>query len=323
MEKNMTDKKFGRLEKLNLRDYWEREDTHFTPWLAEEENIALLGDTIGIELEVQDQEARVGPFRADILCRNTSDDTLVLIENQLEKTDHTHLGQLMTYGAGLDAVNLVWIVESFTEEHRAALDWLNRITDDTFHFFGLEVELWSIGGSVAAPKFNLVAKPNDWSKTVKEAAEATRSKLSPWRQQQVEFWAAFGARLTNLGAAFKAPKPYPSLWITYGLGRAGSALTVTFTQSDACIGIEVNNREHPTWYPQLIRETQAIEDELGFSLKWEERPDKKFAQITICKSSNMTDVGGWPDMHDWMIGQMQEIDKVFRPRLKVLTDDNA
>jgi hypothetical protein len=98
---------------------------------------------------------------------------------------------------------------------------------------------------------------------------------------------------------------------------------VMFTQSDACIGVEVNNREHPTWFPQLTREAQAIEDELGFSLVWEERPDKKFAQITISKSSNMTDVDGWPDMHDWMIGQMQEIDKVFRPRLKALTDDNA
>ena len=166
----MKTKPLGRLEKVDLREYWKREDTHFTPWLAQEENISLLGDTIDMELEVQGQEANVGPFRADVLCRNTADDTLVLIENQLERTDHTHLGQLITYAAGLDAVTLVWVVQRFTEEHRAALDWLNRITDDDFHFFGLEIELWQIGDSVAAPKFNLVAKPNDWSKSVRDAA---------------------------------------------------------------------------------------------------------------------------------------------------------
>ncbi len=134
----MTTRPLGRLEEVDLRSCWKQEAAHFTPWMAEEENIALLGKTIGMELEVKEQEANVGPFRADILCRNTADNTMVLIENQLEKTDHNHLGQLMTYAAGLDAVTLIWVVERFTEEHRAALDWLNRITDDGFYFFGLD-----------------------------------------------------------------------------------------------------------------------------------------------------------------------------------------
>jgi len=96
----------------------------------------------------------------------------VLIENQLERTDHTHLGQLLTYASGLEAVTIVWIAERFTEEHRSTLDWLNKITDESFRFFGLEVELWRIGNSPAAPKFNLVSKPNEWSHSVAQAARA-------------------------------------------------------------------------------------------------------------------------------------------------------
>ena len=128
--------KLGRLEKVDdIRgEVWQTEDKHFTPWLAEDENISLLGDAIGLSLEVEAQEQAVGPFRADILCRDIADDSWVLIENQLERTDHTHLGQLMTYASGLKAVTIVWIAKKFTEEHRSSLDWLNEITDDSFNF---------------------------------------------------------------------------------------------------------------------------------------------------------------------------------------------
>ena len=135
-------KQLGRLEKIkNIRDIWDTEDRDFTPWLAEEGNISLLGEAIGLSLEVEAQEKSVGPFRADILCKDTADDSWVLIENQLERTDHKHLGQLMTYASGLKAVTIVWISTNFTEEHRSSLDWLNQITDDSFNFFGLEIEL--------------------------------------------------------------------------------------------------------------------------------------------------------------------------------------
>lgn len=112
----------GRLEKVELREVWKTEASDFTPWLAQEQNIELLGETIGIDLEVEAQEKNVGPFRADILCKDTLTDNWVLIENQLERTDHTHLGQLLTYAAGLNAVTIVWIAERFTDEHRATLD---------------------------------------------------------------------------------------------------------------------------------------------------------------------------------------------------------
>ncbi len=153
--------KLGRLEAVDPREIWKSEAGDFTPWLAQEENLSLLGDTIGIEMELEAKEKDVGPFRADVLCKDIATGHWVLIENQLEKTDHTHLGQLLTYAAGLQAVTIIWVAVKFTEEHRAALDWLNEITDESINFFGLEVELWRIGESPVAPKFNVVSQPNE------------------------------------------------------------------------------------------------------------------------------------------------------------------
>ena len=138
----------GRLKQVELRNIWENEAQHFTPWLAAEENLSVLADTLDMELELKDQEMDVGQFRADILCKNADGGSWVLIENQLERTDHRHLGQLLTYAAGLHAVTICWIAENFTEEHRATLDWLNEITDGRFQFFGLEIEVWKIGNSL-------------------------------------------------------------------------------------------------------------------------------------------------------------------------------
>ena len=171
----MTKQSLGRLAPVDLREVWESEALDFTPWLAQPENMTLLGKAIGIELEVETQEKSVGPFRADILCKDTTTGDWVLIENQLERTDHTHLGQLLTYAAGLEAVTVVWVAGRFTDEHRAALDWLNAITAPTYAFFALEVELWRIDDSPVAPKFNVVSKPNDWSKTLKQAASAAQN----------------------------------------------------------------------------------------------------------------------------------------------------
>lgn len=144
-----------------------------TPWLAQAENLELLGETLGLELEFEAQERNVGAFRADILCKDTADDSWVLIENQLEKTNHSHLGQLITYAAGLDAVTIVWLARKYTEEHRAALDWLNGNTDRGINFFGLEIEVWRIGDSPPAPKFNVISKPNDWSRQAAIRAKET------------------------------------------------------------------------------------------------------------------------------------------------------
>ncbi len=141
---------------MELRKAWDRESEDFTPWLAKPENIELLGEELGLDLEVEAQEKNVGPFRADILCKDTANGDWVLIENQLEKTDHTHLGQLLTYAAGLQAVTIVWVAERFCDEHRAALDWLNELTPKN------SVLRWKSNlriGNRGRAEFNIVRSP--------------------------------------------------------------------------------------------------------------------------------------------------------------------
>jgi hypothetical protein len=195
----------GRLEKVDLRKAWVSESSGFTPWLAQSENLKLLGEAIGLELELEAQEKEVGPFRADLLCKVTQSDSWVLIENQLEMTDHRHLGQILTYAAGLKAVTIVWVAQTIREEHRAALDWLNSVTTEQINFFGLEIELWKIGESPFAPKFNVVSKPNNWSKRVTEGVE--KIELSETRSLQLAFWTAFRQFVEAKGSKLRLSKP--------------------------------------------------------------------------------------------------------------------
>ena len=171
----------GSLKKVDLRDFWEDEARDFTPWLAQQENLTLLGETIGMELELVGREQKVGGFKVDILAKDLLTDRYVVIENQLEKTNHGHLGQLLTYASGYEAIAVVWIANYMCEEHRKALDWLNEKTVEDLGFFGLEIELWKIGQFEPAPKFNIVAQPNNWARHVKPigagSSEPTETKL--------------------------------------------------------------------------------------------------------------------------------------------------
>ena len=166
------EKELGCLESVDVRSVWEHEANQFTPWLAEPRNLNALGEALQIDLELEAQEVQVGPFRADILAKNTADETLVLVENQMGKTDHRHLGQVLTYAAGLKASTVVWLATSFSEEHKAALDWLNSFSNDSVRFFGVVIELWQIGNSLPAPQFHVVCQPNEWGKSIQKEATA-------------------------------------------------------------------------------------------------------------------------------------------------------
>ena len=218
----------GRLKRVELRDIWTSEAADFTPWLGRSENLAVLSETLGLELELEAQEQSVGPFRADLLCKDLDTDTWVLVENQLERTDHVHLGQLLTYASGLNAVVIVWIAAKFTDEHRSTLNWLNEITDERFRFFGLEVELWAIGDSLAAPKFNVVSQPNNWSRSVQRAARAIDdSQLSERKLLLRRYWEGFHTALDDQkGPVSGNRKAQPQNWMHYNIGRAGFRLGV-------------------------------------------------------------------------------------------------
>ena len=221
----------ARLEKIKLRDIWKSESQDFTPWLAQAENIAILSEEINIDLEVQAKEKSVGPFKADILCKNTLDSTWVLVENQLEKTDHTHLGQLLTYAVGLHAVTIIWIAESFTEEHRAALDWLNEHTPESINFFGIQIELYKIGDSKVAPKFNIICKPNNWSRIVSEAARGiANEQVSDLKLLQRDYWQVLMDHISQNSKLIKAVKALPQHWSTFPIGRS-NFVNVAFVNS--------------------------------------------------------------------------------------------
>jgi hypothetical protein len=319
----------SQLQKVDIRAVWTNEAQDFTPWLAEEQNIDLLADTIGLDLEVEAQEKDVGPFRADILCKDTATGNWVLIENQLERTDHCHLGQLITYAAGLKAVTIVWIASRFSDEHRAAIDWLNEITDGDFNFFGLEVEVWKIGESAAAPKFNLACTPNNWTQTVTQAKKnVEQGPLSSTRQLQLEFWTTFCAFVLDRETVIKPTKPLPQLWMNISIGRAGFALvTVASTQDSESanpdshqlrVELVMQDGFAKNYFRQLETAKAAIEAEFGAPLIWAESPEKKQSKIFVKKSVDFNTREQWPGYHEWLLRNLEKFHGVFAKRVKQL-----
>jgi hypothetical protein len=311
----------GKLEKIDLREIWRTEAQDFTPWLAQEGNMAILSDTLGLDLEVEAQERNVGPFRADILCKDLDDNSWVLIENQLERTDHNHLGQLLTYASGLTAVTIIWIAAQFTEEHRAALDWLNEITDEKFQFFGLEVELWRIGDSPAAPKFNVVSKPNQWSRSISKASKRIESEVvTNFRQMQLDYWTAFSAQLE--GHPFlRRRKPYPQHWHSFSLGRSGFNLAALLNSREQTVGVELYiDSDDPKAHFHLLKNDQAqIEAEIGAPLEWRELPAKRACRVLLFRpNSDFTNKADWPEQQAWLQTHAEKFHQAFANRVRLL-----
>lgn len=319
----MSQQLLGRLHRVELRDIWQSESSDFTPWLAREENLAVLGETLGLDLELEAQERSVGPFRADILCKDIGSNAWVLIENQLERTDHGHLGQLLTYASGLEAVTIVWIAARFTEEHRSTLDWLNKITDDTFRFFGLEVELWRIGDSPAAPKFNLVSKPNDWSRSVAQAARAIDdTELSDVRSTQVAYWEALNPVLDRLrGPVSGNRKPQPQSWMNYPVGRSEFSLGAVMVRPKRQVRAElyISSKDAKPYLYLLQEQRDAIEAELGYEVEWDDLPSRRDTRVTVVlPDTDPEDRRDWPRQHEWLAKRLNDFHRVFASRVRQL-----
>ena len=309
--------KFGRLEKVELRDFWYKEDRDFTPWLAKPENIEILSESIGIELEVQSQEQNVGPFRADILCSDINDNHFVLIENQLERTDHTHLGQLMTYAAGLDAVTIIWISPRFTEEHRAALDWLNRITDETFKFFGIEIELYRIGDSLAAPMFNVVSKPNDWSKSVKKTASSqTISEIGLLRR---EYWQALKEFTQKNGSRLNikvSDKSYSSGVYKFGSSNFGITLSLPPRTSIIRVYFWVYGNNYQEKFEKLKENCSSrLVEEFGSNVEWRNPDNINWAEIAISREADIANKEDWLNQFQWLQTTAEKLANFFKPEI--------
>ncbi|MDF0603314.1 hypothetical protein P1J78_21510 [Psychromarinibacter sp. C21-152] len=257
----MTDIKFGRLEDLPLREAWKHEALQFTPWLAE--NIEHLSEVIGIPLELTGTEVAVESFTADILARNPMDDSVVLIENQLETTDHTHLGQIMTYLAGLEAHTVVWIAPAFREPHLSAIRWLNEHTADGFSFFAIKTRVVRIGDSPFAPIFEVVEKPNDWDRRLTRKSREVKQD-SDLGERREAFWSAYLEKHPEAADWGLKPCRASSTWMAIdGLGEP-AMLSIWIGQNKS--GVFLRGARGEPWEPlAAILEPYAerLENELG------------------------------------------------------------
>ena len=310
------------LTPVNLSEVWETEPQHFTPWLAQEENLTRLGETLRIDLELEAQEINIGGFRADLLCKNTVDDSWVLIENQLASTDHTHVGQLLTYAAGLDASTVIWIAKTFRQEHRAMLDWQNRITDEHYRFFGVEVKIWQIEDSARAVQFDVVSSPNDWSRGVSgDTQRAANHELSETQQRQLRYWSGLRAYMEEKGSSISFPSPRPWRYYDLSIGRTGFWLMVwqTPTRNEIGIWLCIGGEHREAYFRLLEEEKSDIHTEMGEALQWVELTERQRNRICLHKEdTNPFDESDWPQQYEWFTTKLEQFNDVFRERIRGL-----
>lgn len=225
-----------KLKKVELRDVWPHEALDFTKWLSDEPNLAMLASAIGIELELIETESSVGSFNVDIYAQEVGTGRKVIIENQLEDTNHDHLGKVITYAAGKGAQVVVWVVARARDEHRQAIEWLNQRTDNDFGFFLVEIELWSIGDSLPAPRFSVVEQPNEWTKTIKLSeglSDTERVKLSYWTKYREIAQAS-----PEFLRVFNPQKPSKDHWTMLRCGASAYHIALLIDTQRGRIGIE-------------------------------------------------------------------------------------
>ena len=300
---------FGILSNVPARQKWNNEARDFTPWLAT--NIAELNKALGLELEVENTEVAVGPYSADILAKDTGTGQYVVIENQLEKTDHDHLGKAITYSSVLDATTIIWIATNFTEEHKKALDWLNDHTSDEISFYGVQVELWKIEDSKVALRFNIICKPNQ---AVRQAARAKAvDDLSDSRKFQFEFWTKFSERLLQTRQIPSVQTPRPQYWFDVSLGKSGIHISNTCNTDTKTVGVRIyiGSKIADTMLPYLESKKDEIEQELTERLTWNPNPDNRDKVITLTRQIDITDNSNVDEAINWLVENTIKFRKTF------------
>jgi len=304
----------SKLEKVNLRDVWKHEALDFTNWLAKAENLELLSDEIGIDITLVQTEASVGKFNVDILAEEDNTGRKIVIENQLESTDHDHLGKIITYASGFDAEIIVWIVKSVRDEHKQAVDWLNEHTDSNINIFAIQMEVWKISDSPYAPKFQVIAKPNDWAKAVKKAT--TQGELSDTKLLQLEFWTGFKEFVQENSGKVKLRKAYPQHWYDISFGSSNAHLCLTLNSQNGQMACEVYIPDSKQLYSDLFEKKEDIERELSESLLWEELPDKKASRIKLITKGSLSNQSSWGQCYPWLLEKVTKFQLVFGKYVK-------
>ena len=301
--------KLEKLKKVDLRKAWNHEATDFTNWLAENENLSLLSDEVGIDIKLIQTEASVGKFSVDILAEEENTGRKIIIENQLETTNHDHLGKIITYASGYDAEIIIWIVKDVRDEHKQSIDWLNEHTDDKINFFAIKMELWQIGDSSFAPKFQIISKPNDWAKAVKKSAG--KSELTETKTLQLEFWNKFKEYAQNNSSKLKLRKAYPQHWYDLSFGNSESHISLTISSRNNFIATEIYIPDSKKLFYGLEKYKNNIEQELNVKLKWMALENKKASRIKLSKEADVDQTENWEEYFEWLKITAEKFQKVF------------
>ncbi len=311
----------AKIDRVDLREVWLNEAANFTPWLAE--NISLLGEALGMDMEVETTEAPVGSYSLDILARDVGNGHSVIIENQLEITNHTHLGQLLTYMAGFDANVIVWIAKEFRDEHREALDLLNHRTGEDTQFFGIEVELWKIDDSRPAVNFKLVATPNEWRKQTISSVRVAGSS-SPREERYRAFFQELIDTLREDYSFTNVRKAQPRHFSSFSAGHARRVQYVAdFPSGERTrIAVYIDNVDRD-WnkglFDRLHEIKVDIESELGEPLEWERLDERRASRIAVVRQGAIDDTDETlQEIREWMVGRLLKFKQVFGPRLDEL-----
>ncbi len=303
----------GRLEQVELRDLWKHEEYNFSAWLSDPENIALLSETIGIEISEPQTERVVGSFSADIIAEEEGSGRKILIENQLEASNHDHLGKLFTYGSGLDAEVIIWIVKTARQEHEQAINWLNEHTDEKINIFLIEIEAWRIGASDPAPRFNVIAKPNDWAKLVKQASEGT---LSEYKLLQQKFWEHLNEfdEKSLLGNRKARPRHWHD--VSLGSSKAHISLTINKVSQTITCDLYIPHDDDKKIFDKLLLQQAEIENLVGAPLEWMRLESKRATRVRISHPADIENEQDWTAYANWLLTTASVFRKVFSKRIK-------
>ncbi|MYC33417.1 MAG: DUF4268 domain-containing protein [Chloroflexi bacterium] len=306
-------------ETVDPREIWGDESGVFTPWLAKPDNLTRLGEALGLTLEEPATEVSVGGYSADIVATNTANNRRVVIESQLERTDHDHLGKILTYAAGLDALTVVWIAKQFTREHRAALEWLNRHTSADIGFFGIEIEVRKIDDSRYAPRFKVVAMPNEWTKSL------PAKKLTPTTQAQFEFWRGFRDYASGHAKRIVPIAPQPTNWMGMGIGKDGFGLNAIAAargwdsgEREVRAEFVIYSKDAKHHFDQLNEARSEIDDSFSPKPEWYSEEGVQQRKIYFRKSVDWRDPDEQEGCYEWLVTNLDRLHEVFRPRIQQL-----
>jgi len=256
----------------------------------------------------------VGSFNVDILAEEENTGSKIIIENQLEITDHDHLGKIITYASGYDADIIIWLIKNVRDEHKQAIDWLNEHTDEKLNFFIIKIELWQIGDSSVAPKFQIISKPNDWAKAIKESG--LRSEMSDTKMLQLDFWNKFKEYAIKKNTKLRLKKTYPQHWYDISFGNSKAYIALVVSMRDDFVRCELYIPNSKETFFELTKHKENIEKELGEKLEWQELPNKKASRIKIEQDADVDNTAKWESYFEWLRQQAESFQKIFSKRIK-------